>query len=414
MNIFTSLSHKTKTSLVASVLILSVLAGTLSACTIPVFTPTPIGEAGAELTPAQETPASPEATLAAPIEVATEMPTLTMTPEPTITHTSEPTLTPTQEITFDIPDAPPNVDPAIWKEAYLSALQSTPYLKLKIEAGLVKPYWDQSMNTFIWDLGGEKFGYNPEFKFTGDVVKDMYGNDWIVRKKLLSGQVDNNTIWKFDKLHLAGEPNLVLGVQCVKFNPGIEVNYCAFVGQVVGRESVNMKAYLTDDFYDANEFEAGIFYGEKNLNFELLVVRFPNSTGTVDLKFPVCISEKCDEPAISETRGTTENIFTGKEVFDSVKKGSMVYINITSINSNDITFLFGGDYIKFRNSEVTGQSIHEAFGWGEHLVSTVNEYFNINMLGKPLSEPFVVAPIFDSDKLLIDKIAPVPASIKIK
>ena len=172
-----------------------------------------------------------------------------------------------------------------------------------------------------------------------------------------------------------------------------------------------MKKYLTEDFYKANEFEAGIFYGEKNLNFEFLVVRFPDPSGTVDLKIPVCITEKCDEEMIAEIDGQKSNNLTGIKIFNGVKNGSMVYLTLSSVNEAKLV----GDYESFRKShDDVGSYVHEAFGWGELTTSTVMENFNIILSGKFLEEPLVFAPIFDLDKLIKDKITSFPAAIKIK
>ena len=73
MNIFTSLKRKTAQSLVSGFLILSVLTGILSACTILVVTPTPTNEVGAEFTSSQDGLATQELNLSSPIEMATEM-----------------------------------------------------------------------------------------------------------------------------------------------------------------------------------------------------------------------------------------------------------------------------------------------------------------------------------------------------
>ena len=73
MNIFTSLKQKTTQSLVSGFLILSVLAGMLSACNMNLVIPKPANEVGVELIPSQEPQASRELTLVLPTEVATGM-----------------------------------------------------------------------------------------------------------------------------------------------------------------------------------------------------------------------------------------------------------------------------------------------------------------------------------------------------
>ena len=88
MDIFTPLKQKTTQSITASLVILSILAGMLSACNMNVVIPTPIGETRVELTRSKDGQETQELTLVSPTEVATEMPTITKTSE----------LTPTVEI----------------------------------------------------------------------------------------------------------------------------------------------------------------------------------------------------------------------------------------------------------------------------------------------------------------------------
>jgi hypothetical protein len=338
-------------------------------------------------------------------EVATEVPTITLTLEPTATAT--------QEIDFVIPDAPQFVDSEKWREAYINAIQSGGYIGLKIKSGMVKPYWNQKMDTVFWDLDGDKFGYNPEFKFTGPVVKDIYGNDWIVRKKLMSGQAENNSVWMFDNLHQYRKEDVILGAQCVQGINGLDADLCGLVGQVVGRESIDMKTYLTPEYYKASEFEVGVLYGEDNFNFEFLVVRFPNPTGTVDLKIPICITEKPDEPMITEVYGMTgSNTLSGNELFKKVQNGSMVYFTITSINDINV---IGGDLVSFKKSRQSASlDFSIAFGFGELTTYAVMENFNIRLSGRFIKEPVVFAPIFDFEKLSKDKIFPPANGIKIR
>lgn len=89
MNSQTPLKRKTTQSLVASILIFSMLAGMLSACNMIIVTPIPTEVIDMELTPSQDLPATQELTLVSPTEEATEMPTelptFTLTPEPTAT-----------------------------------------------------------------------------------------------------------------------------------------------------------------------------------------------------------------------------------------------------------------------------------------------------------------------------------------
>jgi hypothetical protein len=145
---------------------------------------------------------------------------------------------------------------------------------------------------------------------------------------------------------------------------------------------------------------------------EFLVVRFPNPTGTVELKIPICITEKPDEPMIAENYGMTSNTLSGNELFKGVKNGSMVYFTISSLNDINI---IGGDFVNYKK---TRQSVlidfFLAFGLGELTTSTVMENFNIRLSGRILKEAVGFVPIFDYEKLSKDTIAPVPVSIKIR
>ena len=345
-----------------------------------------------------------------PSATATKISAITLTPEPAMTLTPEPTAT--QEIDFTIPEAPQYADSEKWREAFINAVQSGGYMGLKIKSGMAKPYWNQKMETVFWDLDGDKFGYNPEFKFTGSVVKDMYGHDWVVRRKLMSEQGEFNSIWKFDKLHQYRKEDVILGAQCLQGFNGLDFDICGLVGQVVGRESIAMKTYFTPNFYKASEFEVGVLYGEDNFNFEFLVVRFPNPTGTVELKIPICITEKPDEPMIAEIYKMTSKDLSGNEIFKRVQNGSMVYLSYSSLN--DINLIGGSleNYKKTRQGALFDFFI--AFGFGELTTYTFVEHFNIRLSGRFLKEPDVFAPIFDFEKLSKDKITPPPIGMKIR
>ena len=102
MNSQTPLKHKTIQFLVASFLILSMLAGILSACTAIVIPPIPTDVIGEEFSPSKDLPATQELTLVSPTEMATEIPTITLTPEPTATATATATATEKPLIEGDI------------------------------------------------------------------------------------------------------------------------------------------------------------------------------------------------------------------------------------------------------------------------------------------------------------------------
>jgi hypothetical protein len=101
--------RKTTQSLFAGFLILSMLAGVLSACTMSFATPPPTSGTAAALLPSQDPLATLETTLVTPTELATEIPTVTLTPEPTATATIEPTATATEVPTQTAAEFPAEV-----------------------------------------------------------------------------------------------------------------------------------------------------------------------------------------------------------------------------------------------------------------------------------------------------------------
>ena len=372
------------------------------------FTPTPISsptEAPFEFTPTVINSATQELTLVSPTAVATEMPIITLTPEPTVIAT--------QEIDFSVPGAPENVDPEKWREAYVSGMLSSGYLRLKVEAGLVEPSWNEKMDTMIWDLGDdEKFGYNSEFKFTGAVVSDVYDNDWIVRKKLTHSRGIAGSIFWFDRLHVKDKEELILGAQCVE---QLTDSLCGLVGQVVGQEKIDMSQYLIDDFDSLNSYDAGIFFNRKNLVFDALVVRVPNGNNEyVELRVPLTPNTMSEEKDILTFLSGPKGLdISGKEVIEKSKEGSMVYL----------FFLVTHELPPGLTEEIYKQSsprflevgqIHNAFGVGESTALILDEYFDIHVPEQfvPLADGRPT--ILETEKLGESKITSMPRAILVK
>ncbi len=126
MNISSLLIRKASHSLIAGLLIASML----SSCILISETPTSTEGVNYELTPTVENPATQELTLVSPTEVATEMPTITLTPEPTATATETPEPTPTVEptsVTFS------EKYPVKWSEGYTANVGG---MEIPIDIGL--------------------------------------------------------------------------------------------------------------------------------------------------------------------------------------------------------------------------------------------------------------------------------------
>lgn len=329
-----------------------------------------------------------------------------------MTLTPEPTVTPTQGIDFTIPEAPQGVDPEKWNVAYISGMQSSGYLRLKIEAGLAEPSWEGNMDTLVWDLGKEKFGYNAEFDFTGDVVSDVFGNEWIVRKKLTHSSGLLNSIYWFDSLHVKDGDELILGAQCAENDTD---SLCGLVGQVVGQEKIDMSQYLIDDFDSLNSYDAGIFFKRKNLVFDALVVRVPNGNSEyVELRVPFTPETYSDRKDVVDfLSGPKGTYISGKEIMNKSKEGSMVYL----------FFVVSHDFPRGLTVEVFKQSspkflevaqIVEAFGMGEHIALTLDRYFNIH-LREEYSQNWDGRPIiFETEKLVDEKITSMFRGILVK
>ena len=344
--------------------------------------------------------------LAAPTE--TSLLDSSKTPSPIPSETLAPTLTPvpteipptaTPTIDFPIPDAPSNVDPDLWHEAYVDGMQNNGYIRLKTSSGLAQAYWDSGLNTLIWDLGSEKYAYNQEFDFTGDLVYDVYGRKWIVRKVIISEIHEGHSIWRYDTLHVPDSNVVILGEECGRHIKEADIEFCGMIGQVIGKETLSLEGYLVPNFPKLSEDQAGIFFGGKNLVFEFLKIRLPTSMDPIEFLLPICVAGKCDI--------TTIGNISGEKILQSTPLGSMIYVSFTSVN--DITF---ASDINQRRNEGPALSANSAFGFGEHLSSLLKRYFNIYLTGTPLTYPDIAAPIFDTEKLVIDHILPFPANIK--
>lgn len=424
MNSVTSLKHKIAKSILASLIMVSVLACFLSSCIITTETPTSsLTNGNYELTSKVENAANQELTLVSDIEVVTEIQTVTFTPEtsPTLaptataTFTLEPTETPTPVIDFEIPDAPSNADPVVWREQYIDGMLTNGYLRLKVEGGLVRTYWDSKMGTIIWDLGSERFGYNNEFKFTGEIVKDTYGKDWIVRKKLTQRYNTGNTIWDFYRLHKPGSDEIVMGVQCNEESSVISPR-CGVVGQFVGVVTIDMVQYLVEDFDIMTEAEKGRLYANAdNFNVEFLLIRVPKNNGYTEIKFPICPSDYCDTKIVNKKTLSPQGSYriTGLDLMNSMKVERMVYANFSlplNIPIEELPVIIESINEEKELNKVAVHYFFNAFGQGGELLHNllVKEfgigvsYKNVNFDGTKV--------IFDLDKLVQEKII-MPASV---
>lgn len=396
----TKSKHNASDSFGASLFLLMMLASLFSSCSSVIQIPVP-AETIAQTAPVIEDPATMEPTSVPPTEEPTQTPTHALTPEPTVT--------PTQGIDFTIPEAPQGVDPEKWKDAYISGMQSSGYLRLKIEAGLAKPSWDQNLDTLIWDLGKEKFAYNSKFDFTGDVVFDVFGNNWIVRKKLTHSRGYVESIFWYDNLHDKDSEQLILGAQCVEM---IGDSHCALVGQVVGQEKIDMSQYLIDDFDSLSNYDAGIFYNRKNLVFDVLAVRIPNGYNKyVELKVPIGPENYSSRKDIVDLlSGPKTSDISGKQILEKTQDGSMIFLISIAYHSfpAGMTVDKFKEYI-FSNPEFGDKlSVFEAFGTGEHLGLIMDKYLNIPLYSQHYCEnPAGRLKIFDTEKMVEDKITQV-------
>ena len=423
MNSVTSLKHKIGKSILASLIIVSVLACFLSSCIITTETPTSsLTNGNYELTSKVENAANQELTLVSDIEVVTEIQTVTFTPgtPPTLaptataTFTLEPSATPTPVIDFEIPDAPSNADPFVWREQYIDGMLTNGYLRLKVKGGLVRIYWDSKLGTIIWDLGSEKFGYNNEFKFTGEIVKDTYGKDWIVRKKLTQRYNTGNSIWDFYRLHKTGSDEIVMGVQCNEEN--YFYSTCGVVGQFVGVVTIDMVQFLVEDFDIMTEAEKGRLYANAdNFNVEFLLIRVPKNNGYTEIKFPICPSDYCDTKIVSKKTLSPKGSYqiSGLDLMNSMKVGGMVYANfglLLNLSSENIASIIESINGEEDMNKLAVHYFFDAFGQGGELLHNllVKEfgigvsYKNVNFYGTKV--------IFDADKLVEEKII-MPASV---
>lgn len=358
------------------------------------------------------------------LENSKETPFSTITPEeinPTPIKTIAPDsieiLPPDSEavIDFDIPDAPANADPKIWREAYINGMQTNGFLKLKTQAGLATFYWDTNLNSLVWEVGDEKFGYNTEFAFTGDIVKDIYNQNWIVRKKLTQEQGAASSIWGYPNLHVKDSSELVLGVECIKRQSG---ESCALVGQIVGQVKLDLKPYLIDDFSTLTSSEQGVFADSQNLIFDALVVRVPNNqSGLVELKVPITPETLTDLEIMASLATFGGSRIPGSEIIRKSNTGNMIYLHFTT--SYDLPEGTSVEY--FRKLAITDPEagkllgVITAFGMGGMQVDLmVNKFFNSDLSG-PFSPNWDGSPqIFLSEKMTEDKITPLPSGILLR
>jgi len=352
-------------------------------------------------------------------ESATSTVTQEITPTTAETEVSTPTqtatmLAPTEAvIDFEIPAAPAEADPEIWRTAYINGMQTNGLLKRKTEAGLATYHWDQRLNTLVWEVGDERFGYNTEFAFTGDIVKDVYNNDWIVRKKLTQGQGDANSIWEYSQLHHEGE--LIMGAQCIQRSLGPT---CGLVGQVIGQEVIDMKPFLVSNFDSLSDVEKGEMYQNMtNFDTHFLVVRVPNASGFSDIKVPICPSDYCnDSKMVSLIKSRKFDDVSGDEFIDSITSGKMVYISFGIMAPG-----VGVDWAALidesrRNKDdlFNSDRFMSAFGMSELLDKTLNKEFGVTVGIPPVDNYDGSVPVFDFNELADVNIVQPPSAFLIK
>ncbi len=335
-------------------------------------------------------------------ESATSTVTQEISPTTAETEVSTPTQTatmvaPTEAvIDFEIPPAPAEADPEIWRTAYINGIQTNGLLKRKTEAGLATYHWDQNLNTLVWEVGDERFGYNIEYSFTGDIVKDVYNNDWIVRKKLTQGQGDAASIWLFNQLH--DKEKLIMGAQCIQTGSD---PFCGLVGQVIGQEVVDMKPFLVSNYDSLSDVEKGEMYQNMtNFDTHFLVVRVPNASGFSDIKVPVCPSDYCDSKMATLIKSRRTGFVSGNEFIDLITPGKMVYV-FFGIMAPGV----GIDWKAIMEESRKNKDIFDAdrfmsaFGMSELLDKTLNKEFGITV-GIPSVDNYDGSvPVFDFNKL---------------
>lgn len=300
-------------------------------------------------------------------------------------------------IDFEVPLAPVGVEQELWNLTYVKMMTESVRVKNLVQAGTMTLQWDQGLKTMVGTFGEESFAYNQEFGFTGEIVKDTYGRNWIVREKLSMSQSDTGSIWDYDRLHILNSGELVLGAQSKSYDFGDDI---AVVGQVVGREKVDLSPYLSDNFASMTEDEAGIFYGGKNLVYEVMVVRVPTSNGFVDLKVPICPVDYCSnsEMVTNFLRGHGAGIaITGEKMLEEVDLGSAVYLNYKNYtNESAVSKSFWVDAYKKYKVQLSNS---RAFGNGDLNYGTLSQYFDLGLSGNYISDIFGIPSIFDLEKL---------------
>ena len=357
-----------------------------------------------------------------PLEAMVLLSTETLSPTSTFTEAATPTLhltdtptpptaTATVVIDFPIPDAPAGVDAELWRTAYIDLMITRPISRAAVTEGRLRPSWDNPLDTIVWTMENDIiYAYNREFGFTGELVSDTFGRTWIVRYKLAHSQSDCSSIWDFNQLHVAGESELIMGVQALPLS-GVESTgeSVALVGQVVGQGQIDLEPYLLPGFDGLSEHDAGIFFGRQNLVFHSFVVRFPTREGYVELNMPLCPEAYCDDPHLFVMLGTRNCAdISGRTLMNALDEGSMAYFN-----SDTLMRLVEGltpemlQELRADPDYAPGMSISTAFGTGEHLQSIMGEYFGINLAGGYLPVDIFGAPLLlDPTLLTADAIGP--------
>jgi hypothetical protein len=357
------------------------------------------------LTPKVSSPTPSEVIAITSTTTQTEIPTLTPTPEPT-----EIPSTATPVIDFSIPEPPSNADADIWRQAYIDVMLNGGYVRLMADAGKVKPRWDGFLKTVVWDLGLDKYAYNTEFGFTGQVVNDTYGKEWIVKKVV---SAPRTAVIDYYRLHKTGKNELIMGLQCFEktFDDAVSALRCLIVGQVVGVETLNMEDSLVNNYDSMLPEERGVLFDDTDdYNFSFLQVRVPAWDGFREMRIPICPVRYCGKNVVNIQTVKAGYEMTGSDFLDRMDPGDMVFVEFGVLRTNPMTreewaiqFEDAGEDLKIR------QSMYEAFGTGSLLVEVFNREFGLNLSTRFPETITGLLPIFDLEKLSQENIV-IPAS----
>jgi hypothetical protein len=375
---------------------------------IPLATPTNLPKHETNiLTPTKRHATSTELINVSSTATQTEIPTPTLTREPT-----EIPSTATPVIDFPIPEAPPNADVSIWREAYINAMLYELYIRRIADAGNAKPYWDSALKTVVWDLdfGPDKYAYNTEFGFTGRVVTDTYGKEWIVKKVVAAPRT---AVMDYYRLHKTGKNELIMGIQCFEktYDAAFSVLRCLIVGQVVAVETLNMEDALVNPYETVPPKETDILFDNtNNYDFVYLRVRVPAWDSYREVKIPVCPMVHCDNEVVTIQTAKAGYQMTGSAFLNRIDPGDMVFAEFGLFRTNPMDpDEFEAQFENVSEDVRIRQSMFDAFGNGSLLAEVLNREFGLNLSTQFPDSMSGILPMFDLEKLTQENIV-IPAS----